>query len=236
MNKIAIIGGGITGISNAIHLIKCGYEVTIFEKSDSLGGIWTNGIANKKSHLQTPSFLYYFNWKVKWKNRYPFTNEIREQILKLSSELEEATIFYNCEVVALNICDDESIEVKTSLGHISKFNGCIIATGLHQKANLPELDIINSKTKYITFSEIDTIQTYKDKNIIILGFGASAVEAFNTLSLLDFKKISFVSRSPRWIFPNNILYFIISFFPFSKPDQLIDKIIYWILKKNIQKK
>jgi hypothetical protein len=231
LKKIAIIGGGISGISNAIHLIKCGYEVTIFEKSGSLGGIWTNGIANKKSHLQTPSFLYYFSWKVKWKNRYPFTDEIKNQILKLSSELEKATIYYNCEVIALSFCENECVKIETSSGHSMKFIGCIVATGLHQKENQFKLHNINSKIKFISFSEIDTVQSYMDKQIIILGMGASAIEAFNTVSAYNAKKISFVSTSPRWVFPNNFLYFIISFFPFTKPDQIIEKFVYNQLKK-----
>ena len=36
--KILIIGGGITGISAALDVAKVGYEVTLIEKSDALGG------------------------------------------------------------------------------------------------------------------------------------------------------------------------------------------------------
>ena len=36
--KILVIGGGITGMSAAMDVAKAGYEVTIVEKSDSLGG------------------------------------------------------------------------------------------------------------------------------------------------------------------------------------------------------
>lgn len=38
MNKLAIIGGGISGLSTA-HLLKQRYEVTIFEKEDKPGGL-----------------------------------------------------------------------------------------------------------------------------------------------------------------------------------------------------
>ncbi|NOZ63155.1 MAG: FAD-dependent oxidoreductase [Calditrichaeota bacterium] len=36
--KVMIVGGGIAGISGAIHLARKGHKVTIFEKSDHLGG------------------------------------------------------------------------------------------------------------------------------------------------------------------------------------------------------
>ena len=38
-NKLAIIGGGITGLSLAYFLLKKGYQVTIFEKENQLGGL-----------------------------------------------------------------------------------------------------------------------------------------------------------------------------------------------------
>ena len=42
--KIAIIGGGPAGLSCAYYLLQDGYEVTVFEKEDKLGGMLTLGI------------------------------------------------------------------------------------------------------------------------------------------------------------------------------------------------
>lgn len=36
MKKVAIIGGGYTGLSSAKKLIENGFEVTIYEKTDEL--------------------------------------------------------------------------------------------------------------------------------------------------------------------------------------------------------
>jgi NADPH-dependent 2,4-dienoyl-CoA reductase/sulfur reductase-like enzyme len=43
--KIAVIGGGLTGVSAAAHCIGHGFEVTLFEACDEdhLGGIWAKG-------------------------------------------------------------------------------------------------------------------------------------------------------------------------------------------------
>lgn len=42
--KIAVIGGGLTGVSAAAHCVGHGFEVTLFEArgKDHLGGIWSN--------------------------------------------------------------------------------------------------------------------------------------------------------------------------------------------------
>lgn len=37
--KIAVIGGGYTGLTCALHLSKAGYKVTVIEKSGNLGGL-----------------------------------------------------------------------------------------------------------------------------------------------------------------------------------------------------
>lgn len=42
--KIAVVGGGPAGISCAANLVRNGYNVTIFEKYDKLGGILRHGI------------------------------------------------------------------------------------------------------------------------------------------------------------------------------------------------
>lgn len=44
--KIAIVGSGPAGISCAYYLAEEGYKVTVFEKSDVLGGMMTQGIPN----------------------------------------------------------------------------------------------------------------------------------------------------------------------------------------------
>jgi glutamate synthase (NADPH/NADH) small chain len=39
--KVAVIGGGISGISAALELDRKGFQVTIYEKSEQLGGrLW----------------------------------------------------------------------------------------------------------------------------------------------------------------------------------------------------
>lgn len=38
MKRVAIIGGGFSGLSSACYLAKAGYEVTLFEKNSTLGG------------------------------------------------------------------------------------------------------------------------------------------------------------------------------------------------------
>ena len=38
MKKVGIIGGGVAGLASAARLKNAGYEVTVFEKNDKMGG------------------------------------------------------------------------------------------------------------------------------------------------------------------------------------------------------
>jgi cation diffusion facilitator CzcD-associated flavoprotein CzcO len=40
IDKVAIIGAGISGVVTAAHLLNAGLEVTVFERNKEAGGVW----------------------------------------------------------------------------------------------------------------------------------------------------------------------------------------------------
>lgn len=81
LGKVAVIGAGITGISSAAHLIGIGFEVTIFEESSDVGGIWSR--VNRTSGLQVSSLMYRFFPAVSYSTSYPRRDEILENVKKI---------------------------------------------------------------------------------------------------------------------------------------------------------
>jgi protoporphyrinogen oxidase len=71
--RVAIIGAGIGGMAAAYDLIQAGYQVTIFEKDDHVGGL-ASGV--KEAHWDWSVEKYYHHWF-----------ETDEHILSLISEL-----------------------------------------------------------------------------------------------------------------------------------------------------
>lgn len=72
--RIAVIGGGLTGVSSAAHAVSHGFEVVLYEAADRIGGIWAH--ENKTSGLQLNSLLYRFHPAVCWKKAFPQRDEI----------------------------------------------------------------------------------------------------------------------------------------------------------------
>ncbi|MEL7144845.1 MAG: FAD-dependent oxidoreductase [Bacteroidota bacterium] len=237
MKRIAIIGGGISGISNAYHLTQCKYQVTLYEKHSKLGGVWANGNSNKTSKLQTPSFFYYFMWKIKWKSRYPYQPEILANIDQMAEQLTDVDVRLNTAVESIDLIDDDQIAITTDKdSEPVTYDGCIIATGLHQSFRYPDFNQGSEvKTQIVPFNKLDTVDSYDGKKVAIVGLGASGVEAYHTAMKGNPRSVQFIARSRRWIFPDNKLYGIISYFPFAKANQWTDRYVHKKLRKHYAK-
>lgn len=79
MKKIVIIGGGITGCVSAIYCAELGYQVEIFEKKNSLGGIINDIIDKEKFFFNGPQYYNVNNWWLK----------------KLKKDNDFKSLFYN---------------------------------------------------------------------------------------------------------------------------------------------
>ena len=55
--SFAIIGGGLTGCASALYLKNQGYNVTIYEKDNELGGITKDLNFDKQNYLNGPNYL-----------------------------------------------------------------------------------------------------------------------------------------------------------------------------------
>ena len=79
--KVAVIGGGIGGMESAILLAKRGHEVTLYEKSDSLGGVFVAAAA--------PSFKEKDRELIAWYKReltkYPIKLQMNTEVKDISS-------------------------------------------------------------------------------------------------------------------------------------------------------
>lgn len=40
IDRVAVIGAGISGVVTAAHLLNAGLEVTVFERNQEVGGVW----------------------------------------------------------------------------------------------------------------------------------------------------------------------------------------------------
>ncbi|KAL2417962.1 hypothetical protein ABEF95_002298 [Exophiala dermatitidis] len=200
--KIAVIGAGLTGVSAAAHCVGHGFDVTIFEAADEkhLGGIWSH--VNTTSGLQIHSVMYRFHPSIKWDEGYPKQNQIVGQIRQLwhRYHLEEKTKF-NTRVEKI---------YKDKLGRWilndvsnGRFDGIIPAIGTCGDPKMPHLPGQEKfKGEIYHSSELDK-KDAEGKRVLIVGGGASAVEALEWAVNTGAVEIKVLARSDKWIIPRN---------------------------------
>ena len=49
IQDVAVIGAGVSGVASAIHLKKAGLKVTVYERSNTAGGVW---VYNSRSAVE----------------------------------------------------------------------------------------------------------------------------------------------------------------------------------------
>ncbi|KAK3324490.1 hypothetical protein B0T19DRAFT_231364 [Cercophora scortea] len=202
--KVAVIGGGITGVTSAAHCVGHGFDVTIFEAGteDNIGGIWTK--VNNTSGLQIHSLMYRFHPSVSWSEGYPNRQQIVSQVRQLWKRYGlDARTKFNTKVDKVYQDDRGRWLINDpSNGH---FDGVIAAIGTCGAPKLPNMPAMDAFTGEIYHSSALTGKTAQNKRVIIIGGGASAVEALEFASAQDAAKTTILARSDKWIIPRNAI-------------------------------
>lgn len=231
--RVAIIGAGLTGVSAAAHCVGNGFDVHIFEAGprEQLGGIWAR--VNNTSGLQIHSAMYRFFPTVFWRKGYPNRKEIVEQIEKVwkTYNLQEKTTF---DYKVTSTKEDKNGRWIVNDNADQKFDGIIAAIGSCGDAKMPHIPGQEKfRGKIYHSSELDG-KDVKDKTVLIIGGGASAIEAMEFTTKEKAKKAKILSRSEKWIIPRNpIIDGLLSFNIFGQetvfswiPEKLLRKFFY----------
>ncbi|KAF7945189.1 hypothetical protein EAE96_009968 [Botrytis aclada] len=200
--KIAIIGAGLTGVSAASHCVGHGFDVQIFEAGprSQLGGIWSR--VNSTSGLQIHSLMYRFHPSVQWKGGYPNQQQIVSQITELWKRygLEEKTKF---DTKVEKVYQDDKGRWIINNASEGRFEGIIAAVGTCGEAKIPHIPGMDKFKGEIYHSSDLTGKDAKGKKIIVIGGGASAVEALEFATHEEAAEATILARSDKWIIPRN---------------------------------
>lgn len=146
--------------------------------------------------------MYRFFPSVLWHKGYPTRDEIVEQVTELwhRYELEGRTKFETRVTSVRSDDHDRWIVNDVSNG---KFDGIIAAIGSCGDPKMPKIpDQEKFKGKIYHSSELDG-KDVTDKNVLIIGGGASAVEAMQFVADRKAKNAKILARSEKWIIPRN---------------------------------
>ncbi|EFP76491.2 hypothetical protein PGT21_008109 [Puccinia graminis f. sp. tritici] len=233
LGRIAIVGAGITGISTAAHFLAHGFEVVIFEQSETIGGIWSR--VNSTSSLQLDSLMYRFHPSVKWSNQFPVRKgEILSELQRIwnSYRLNSRTRFNFTvqQVTRQQASEDQPSKWTINNGAEGVFDGIVVAVGTcgpPERVNFQGREEFQGKM--IHSSELDQID-WPGKRVVVIGGGASAVEALELAVQSGCATPAvLVTRTDKWFIPRNVIIgTLLAMNPFGIPcfiDQIAESAI-----------
>jgi cation diffusion facilitator CzcD-associated flavoprotein CzcO len=159
---------------------------------------------NNTSGLQIHSIMYRFHPSVQWTGGYPNRQQIVSQITELWKKygLETRTSF-NTRVE--KVYQDEKGRWIINNPSLGRYEGIIAAVGTCGDAKIPHMRGMDKFKGEIHHSSKLTGKDAKGKTMIVIGGGASAVEALEFASHEEASKTYILARSDKWIIPRNLI-------------------------------
>jgi cation diffusion facilitator CzcD-associated flavoprotein CzcO len=205
--RIAVLGSGISGIAAANVLQKNGFDVTVFEKSEHIGGVWALAYPNVR--LQNIATQYHFS-DFPW----PFKPDLHPTGTQIREYLEAAVRHFNLdvrrrhEVVSLEEQPEGWVaHLETPLGKEAvSFDFVMISNGQYSDGKnlirFPGQEIFSGRV--MTERDLKTLDEFKNNRVVIAGFGKSAVDMASFAEKNGAASVFHVFRTPRWLLPRDV--------------------------------
>jgi dimethylaniline monooxygenase (N-oxide forming) len=207
MYDFAIIGFGISGISfvKALNEQSKKYKYIIIEKSEQFGGCWNTALSN--TELQTDKKYYEYN-DCPMPDNYPIYPN-KSQILsylnlvitkyKLNTnvyynhELQNSdfdNIYQNWELIIKNKNKNKLITIKTKY--------LIICNGYYNIKNTININNFTNKVIHIKDINEHNLNIFNNKNITIIGNGASCCDFLNSIKEKTYNKLYVIYKEDKY--------------------------------------
>lgn len=157
---------------------------------------------NDTSGLQIHSIMYRFFPSVQWKGGYPNKNQIVSQVTEIwkTYGLERKTTF---DTKVEKVYQDEKGRWIVNSPENGVFEGVIAAVGTCGDPKRPHIPGQDEFQGEIYHSSELTGKDARGKKMLVIGGGASAVEALEFATHEQAEKVTILARSEKWIIPRN---------------------------------
>ncbi|HEY9801239.1 MAG TPA: NAD(P)-binding domain-containing protein [Leptolyngbyaceae cyanobacterium] len=220
--KICVIGAGISGLVTAKTFIEDGYNVTIFEKKQGLGGVWEKSRTYPGLSTQTTRDTYCFSDYPMPKSYpdWPSAEEIRNYLTSYAKHFHVIDkIRFQTEVVSVSQKSGTDpkwvVTVKSTDANDRQtqeesyeFDFIFVCNGIFSQPNLPSFvdqDKFTSSGGLVLHStDFNDPSIIAGKRVIVVGFGKSACDIANVAAKTA-KECTLVFRQAIWQVPRYLL-------------------------------
>jgi len=219
VKRIAVVGAGVAGLQLAERLSKKDIEVTIFEKTHRVGGVWSANYAD--FGLQVPRELYEFPAfpypKNKSWERFPKGPQVQEYIEAFADHFGlNELIKFGTSVLGLQKVErgwlvthaPSAISTSAEEAVTEQFDFVVVATGMYGGAS-PHIPSAPGKETF----EGECLHSFhfrereqaRGKRVVVVGGGKSAVDCAVAAVKGGAEEVTLLFREGHWPVPRYIL-------------------------------
>lgn len=209
VRSVAIIGAGVSGLTAARLLMQQGVDCTVYERSQQVGGVWSNGYVN--FGVQVPKDLYEFpDWPLPDETSDftpgPAVRNYLERYADHFGLTPHIRLGTTVEAVERRKDDGWSITLRRSDETIrAEFDMVVLAIGLF--SNVPDIPDIPGREIFagnvLHASEVKSDVPLKVRRVAVVGYGKSATDL--ALEAIDAaKETHLIFRTSHWPVPRKL--------------------------------
>lgn len=206
--RIAVVGGGISGVAHAHVLQKNGFEVVVFEKAAEVGGVWA--LTYPGVRLQNLDFHYHLS-DFAWPSRpdpHPTGEQIRAYWAAAVSALR-LDVRREHTVVSCEEKEGGWIVTTEHRGERAEhaFDYLVLAAGQYSEGKLrPAFEGEATFGGRIgTERDVKSLDDFAGQRVVVVGFGKSALDMATLAATNGAAAVHHVFRTPRWALPMQLL-------------------------------
>ncbi len=212
IKKVCVIGAGISGLVAAKTFLEDGFEVTVFEKKPSLGGVWEKSRAYPDVKTQNSRHTYCFTDYPMPEDypEWPNGEQVRRYLQSYADNFGVSErISFQTEVTDISRKTGEKAVWVVSLKKDGKqekheFDFVLVCNGLLYNPKIPAFpgkeEFIAAGGKVLHSSECNDAALIKDKQVVVVGFGKSACD-IATFAANNAKDSTLLFRRAFWKIP-----------------------------------
>ena len=201
---VAVLGAGAGGIAMGIRLKRAGYEFTIYEQSDGVGGTWRDN-TYPGAACDVPSHLYSFSFAPNpwWSRTYARQPEILAYLEACTDRFGVRPHVRTGTRVVEARWDESSQAWTLTTATGERCSADVLVSGLGM-LNVPSVPDIRGAERFsgrsFHSSRWDHTRTVAGERVASIGTGASAVQYVPAIAP-EVEHLTVFQRTPIWITP-----------------------------------
>ena len=206
--KVLVVGAGMMGINAAVKLQQAGFDYTILERLDAVGGNWLEN-TYPGAAVDTPSRVYSFSFEPNgsWTKFYPTGPEFLSYLSRVAEKYSvNEHIHFGTRVEGAQWDETRQLWVVSATrgGEPVTYeaNELIMAVGPNNSPNYPDVkNLASFKGPVIHGAQWDHSVDLTGKKVVLVGTGCSGVQIATALAD-KVGEMVIIQRQPEHIIPN----------------------------------